>query len=187
MKGDIYRMRWLLACPLLLAVVGCHGWGRIPDPAPAPLGTLTDPIWRNQEANAERSDFVVYQHEFQGNTEFLNTLGEDHVKQVAYRLLRGQDAQVIIERSMTSPRPNTEFQYPVHPNPELDMRRREIVARSLAAMGIADAYERVVVAPALTPGFTADEAESAYRTGIGASGMGPGGGFGGFTTGFGGR
>lgn len=186
MKGDTYRLRVSLAVAalLLLAATGCQRWSQFTDPAPAPLGTLSDPIWRNQEANAERSDFVVYQHEFQGNTEFLNTDGEDHVKQVAARLLRGQDAQVLIERSMTSAREDTEFGYRVHPNPELDMRRREIVARSLAAMGIADAYERVVVSPALTPGFTADEAESAYRTGIGVSGFGtPYGGFGGFTTG----
>ncbi len=187
MKGDNYRMRLLSACAalLLLATTGCQGWGRqFRDPAPAPLGTLSDPIWKNQEANAEYSDFVVYQHEFQGNTEFLNTRGEDHVKQIALRLLSGQDAQVLIERSMTSARADTEFGYPVHPNPELDMRRREIVVRSLLAMGVADAHQRVVVAPALTPGFTADEAEAAYRTGIGAGTFGtPYGGFGGFTTG----
>ncbi len=185
MKGDNYRTRTLLAgaAVLLVAATGCHGWG-FRNPAPAPLGTLSDPIWKNQEANAERSDFVVYQHEFQGNTEFLNTAGEDHVKQIAARLLRGQDAHVLVERSMTSARPGTEFGYRVHPNPELDMRRREIVVRSLLAMGVVDAYERVVVSPALTPGFTADEAEAAYRTGIGSSGIGsPRGGFGGFTTG----
>ncbi len=189
MKGDDHRMRLLLACAgvLLLAATGCQGWGnRFRDPAPAPLGALSDPIWRNQEANAERSEFVVYQHEFEGNAEFLNTGGEDHVKQIAYRLLNGQDAQVLVERSMTSVREGTEFKYPIHPNPELDMRRRDIVVRSLLAMGVADAYDRVVVSPALTPGFTADEAESAYRGGIGASGVeSPRGGFGGFMTGYG--
>ncbi len=189
MRGDNHRMRLLLAgaSVLLLAATGCQGWGaRFRDPAPAPLGALSDPIWRNQEANAERSEFVVYQHEFEGDAEWLNTGGEDHVKQIAYRLLNGQDAQVLVERSMTSARENTEYKYPVHPNPELDMRRRDIVVRSLQAMGVADAPDRVVVSPALTPGFTADEAESAYRTGIGASGIGsPRGGFGGFMTGSG--
>ncbi len=187
MKGDNHRLRLLLvsASLLLLAATGCQGWGTwFRDPAPAPLGALSDPIWRNQEANAERSDFVIYQHEFQGNTEWLNTGGEDHVKQIAYRLLNGQDAQVLVERSMSSPREDTEFKYPVHPNPELDMQRRDIVVRSLAAMGVADADQRVVVSPALTPGFTADEAESAYRTGVGAASFGvPRDGFGGFITG----
>lgn len=182
MKGDRYRTGLLIvgAGVLLLIGTGCQGW-KSRDFAPAPLGTLSDPIWQNQESNAEHSDFVIHQHEFTGNTEVLNTAGEDHVKQIAARLLSGQDAQVLVERSMTSARPDTEYKYRVHPNPELDMRRREIVVRSLSAMGIADAAERVVVSPALTPGITADEAESAYRSGIGASSWAsPGGGFGGF-------
>ena len=189
MKGDDFRLRLSLtaAALLLIAATGCQEWRyQVRNPAPAPLGTLSDPIWENQEANAERSDFVVYQHEFQGNTEFFNTAGEDHVKQIAYRLLNGQNAQVLVERSMTSPREGTEFKYPIHPNPELDMRRRDIVVRSLLAMGVSDAHERVVVSPALTPGVTADEAESSYRSGIGAGGLStPGGGFGGFMTGYG--
>ncbi|MDZ7619777.1 MAG: hypothetical protein U1E05_22490 [Patescibacteria group bacterium] len=189
MRGDDHRIRLLLAGAgvLLLAVTGCQGWGaRFRDPAPAPLGALSDPIWRTQEANAARSDFVVHQHEFEGDTEWLNTGGEDHVKQIAFRLLNGQDAHVLVERSMTSVRADSEFKYPVHPNPELDMRRRDIVVRSLAAMGVADAHDRVVVSPALTPGYTADEAESAYRTGIDSSSTGvPQGGFGGFMNGSG--
>jgi len=189
MKGDAYQTRLLVvaACSLMLALSGCQGWkNQYRDFAPAPLGTLSDPIWQNQEANAEHSDFVIYMHEFQGNTERLNTAGEDHVKQIAARLLGGQDAQVLVERSMTSTRGGTEFEYRVHPNPQLDLRRREIIVRSLAAMGITDAEERVVVSPALAPGFTADEAESAYRSGITGSTRGaPGGGFGGFYTGAG--
>ncbi len=181
MKGDRYRTGLLIvSAGFLVIAVGCHGWN-YRDAAPAPLGTLSDPIWKNQESNAEYSDFVIHQHEFTGNTEVLNTGGEDHVKQIAARLLAGQDALVLVERSMTSPKPGTEYQYRVHPNPELDMRRREIVVRSLLAMGIADAAERVVVSPDLTPGITADEAESAYRQGIGASTWAsPLGGFGGF-------
>ncbi|MHB8902355.1 MAG: hypothetical protein ACYC6Y_26650 [Thermoguttaceae bacterium] len=188
MKGDNRQLRLLVAvaCLATLAAAGCHGWGSRRDHAPAPLGTLSDPIWRNQESNAEHSDFVIHMHEFQGNTERLNTAGEDHVKQIAARLLSGQEAQVLVERSMTSARPETKYQYRVHPNVELDLARREIVVRSLAAMGITDAEQRVVVSPALTPGMTADEAEGAYRAGVTGSGMSaPGGGFGGFYTGAG--
>ena len=133
------------------------------------------------------SDFVVYQHEFEKDTEYLNTDGEDHIKKIAARLGKGQDARVVIERTRLSTRPDTESQYPVHTNPDLDMRRREIVVRSLAAMGVADADQRVMVAPALAPGMKAYEAESAFHSTIGrqsgSSGFGGfffgGGGFGG--------
>jgi hypothetical protein len=173
-----------VACGLaVLFVTGC-GWFGKDKPAAAPMGALSDPIWRMQEEHAERSDFVIYQHEFKRDAEWLNTGGEDHVKQIAYRLLSGHDAQVVVERSMTASRPDTEFQYPVHPDPKLDLRRREIIVRSLVAMGVTDADQRVLVAPALTPGLTGNEAESAYYRGVGDmgrnSGMGYSGGFGGF-------
>ncbi len=186
------RIAATVTCLLALWSVGCQQWKQYyQHPTPAPLGTISDPVWQTQEANAERSDFVVYQHEFQRNAEWLNTAGEDHVKQIAARLLSGQDAQVVVERSMTTARADTKHKYPIHPNPELDMRRREIISRSLVAMGVEDAEDRVVVAPALTPGATASEAEAAYRGGFGASpfgggGLGSGGGFGGFMFGGGG-
>ena len=121
---------------IVLFCSGCHWREYVNPPAASPLGAISDPIWQNQEANAEASDFVVHQHEFQKNAEFLNTDGEDHVKQIAARLLEGQEAKVIIERSRTTRREDTKFGYPVHVDPKLDMRRREIVTRSLLAMGI---------------------------------------------------
>lgn len=171
-----------VAC-LTIAVLmtGCQ-WRQSyyqPEP-PAPLGALSDPIWQNQEANAEASNFVMYEHEFQRDAEWLNLGGEDHVKQIAARLQAGQDALVVVERSMTSPLADTQHHYPVHPNPELDLRRREIVVRCLAAMGTADADQRVVVAPAFAPGITGNEAEAAYRQGLGGAGFDVTGGFGGF-------
>lgn len=175
-----------ILCVAAVALQGCQSPRPIERvPPPAPLGALSDPIWQNQEANAEASDFVVHQHEFKRDAEWLNTAGEDHVKRIAVRLAEGQDATVVVERSMMSPRPNTEYGYPVHPHPELDMRRREIIVRSLAVMGVADADERVMVAPAMTPGYTSGEAQSSYARGMaadggGASGMGGFGGFGGF-------
>jgi hypothetical protein len=177
----------LAASLIILLAAGCNSGAWRPyfkTPPMVSLGSQSDAIWQNQEANAEMSDFVVHQHEFQKDTEWLNTGGEDHVKQVATRLLAGQDAQVVVERSMASARLDTQHQYPVHPNPELDMRRREIIVRSLTAMGIADADERVVVAPAFAQGFTGSEAEAAYYSGMSGSGFGGGmgstSGFGGF-------
>ena len=173
-------------CLGALGATGCECWKQYyQSPSSLPLGTASDPVWQNQERNAEASDFVVHEHEFQMDAEWLNLGGEDHVKQIAARLLGGQETPVIVERSMSSPAPGTKYQYPVNPNPELDARRREIIVRSLAAMGIQDADQRVVVAPALTPGITGNEAENIYYQGLGTQGYGATGmrglgGFGGF-------
>jgi hypothetical protein len=149
-----------------------------------PLGTISDPIWRQQEAGAAASDFVVYQGDFQLNEVRLNMAGEDHLKSIAMRLRAGAPPPVVVERSMTSVRPDSKYKYPVNPSPELDMRRRDVVVRSLMAMGIANADQCVVVAPALAPGISAAEAARAYERGHtgaggreGGGGMGGGGGF----------
>ncbi len=192
-------MRKLLVLGLMAVVAtsgGCHYLHKVqavyqPPPPVEPLGAKHDAIMRAQEANAEASDFVVHQHEFQYNDHVLNTAGEDHVKQIAYRLRQGQDFPVVIERSTTSVRPGTRFRYPVHPNRELDLKRREVVVRALTAMGIEDAEQRVVVAPAYVPGMKATEDAAAYRRAIGRwgsrnfFGLGPFGPFG-FGMGFGG-
>ena len=158
---------------------GIHG--PVPPP-PMPNGTLSSQIWRMQENNAEASDFVVHEHEFYLGGTRMNYAGEDHVKQIAARLLAGQQFPVIIERSRHSVRPTDEYRYPVHLNPALDMARREVIVQALLAMGLPDAEQRVVVAPALTPGYTGNEAQAAYLRGLqgnfGGGGFG-GGGFGG--------
>lgn len=176
MKTTTIHLARAAAClaPLLLAT-GC-GRNQI---AATPLGTISDSIWQNQEHNAEASEFVVYQHEFQLNGARLNTNGEDHLKQIALRLSEGQNFPVVIERSNTTARSKTEYQYPVHPNPQLDLRRRAVVVRALSAMGIGDADQRVVVAPAFAEGYRANEAIRAYQRGINGGGFGQGFGYGG--------
>jgi len=183
-------------CTVLFAT-GCAkpraGAFYIPPGPPHPLGTLSDPMWKTQETNAEASKFVIYQHEFMFNTARLNMGGEDHVKQIAVELRDGAPFPVLVERSMTGDRVGDVYDYPVHPNPDLDNKRREVIVRALASMGVADADERVLVSPALAVGFTDQEAEQAYTNGInnasqsgfGGFGNGFGGGFGGFG-GFGG-
>ena len=174
-----------------LATAGCPYWGGFGRPAASPLGTLSDPVWQNQESNAERSDFVVHEHEFVVDAEFLNTAGEDHLKQIAARLTMGHDAQVLVERSMNSARPDTEYKFRVHPNPELDMRRRDIVVRCLIAMKIPDADARTVVSPDLAPQYRSTELSAtdlgdAVGGGWGAGGWGGGGWGGGGGGGWGG-
>jgi len=159
---------WKIEAPALLWIItvmtisgGCGCWAkRTPTP---PLGTQSDAIWRRQEAGASASDFVIYQHEFVKNGIRLNTAGEDHLRSIAARLHCGAPLPVIIERSMTHVRPDTEFHYPVHPDFELDKRRREAVVATLIAMGIPNADQNTVVAPAMAEGFNAEEAAAAYN------------------------
>jgi len=172
-SNAIRRPAMIAICVVASLACGCkHNYypfapvsQEVPLPG-SPLGTLSDPIWKNQEANAEVSDFVIYQHEFDFNTARLNLGGEDHVKEIALRLQTGQNMPVIVERSMTSERRNSEYKYPVHTDPELDMQRREVVVRALSAMGVYDAERRVVVAPALAHGQKATEAQRAYYRGM---------------------
>ncbi len=173
-------------CAVVITASGCRNrnlarWIYESPSAPMMLGAQSDEIWMKQEVGAEASDFVVYQHEFNLNTTRLNMAGEDHVKEIASRLIAGQDFPVVIERSMTAVRENTEFEYPVHPNPELDMQRRAVIVRALAAMGVTEVEPRVLVAPAMAEGVKATEAEAAYINALNlGDGVGGGGGFGGF-------
>jgi hypothetical protein len=185
----------LLSAVLLTATtaVGCiqiswPSWFSASGQGPSPMGTLSDPIWIAQEENAEPAKFVIYQHEFVYNQARMNWAGEDHIKQIAARLHAGQNYPVLVERSMTSKLEYTEYKYPVHANPQLDMQRRAVIVQMLTALGVPDAEQRVVVSPALTRGFQDGEAERAYgRSFFFGGGFGGfGGGFGGFGSGFGG-
>lgn len=163
----------------------CQG-RHVKNTGPAPsLGTISDRIWRLQEHNGEASDFVIHQHEFKLDGVRLNLAGEDHVKEIAQRAC-ASSFPIVIERSMTTARMDTEHQYPIHENPELDLRRREVVVRALSAMGVADAEQRVVVAPAFAEEFRGSESLRACQRFLwsGGGGSGGGGGAGGF--GFGG-
>ena len=150
---------------------------------PQPLGTISDPIWQTQEFNAEASDFVIHEHEFIGNTPRLNKGGEEHVKQIAARSA-DLPFPVIVEQSSMSPPADDPEGIPVHGNDELDARRRQVIVSALASNGVSDAKKRVVIAPALVPGFKGFEAERAYQNGFsrrslgGFGGRRGGGGFG---------
>lgn len=149
---------------------------------PTPLGTISDEVWKKQETNAEASDFVIHEHEFQGNTSRLNSAGESHVRQVAYRMDE-TPFPIIVESSSMSRRDSDKHGFPVHNDPELDQRRRELIVHTLTALGAHDVDNRVIVGPALTPGFEQAEGEAAYYSGLNGAGSGRGSGFGG---GFGG-
>lgn len=166
---------------------GCqHLYHSVDEPEPPMLGQTLDRINMQQEENAEASKYVMYQHEFELNKYEdgrnvggyrLNAAGEDHIKQIAANVKRGAPFPVIVERSQTSVLPHTEHKYPIHYNPQLDMQRRAVVVRALNELGVPDAEDRVVVAPAITPGIYGVEGERAfYRATSGRGGFGGGGG-----------
>ena len=190
-RSSIPYTTCLCALSVLLSAAGC-GTPSLYYQAPPPpemLGTKVDQIMQIQEENAEASKFVIYQHEFELNKYKdgvmisgvrLNEYGEDHVRKIAEGLRNGAPFPVVVERSQTSPKAGTEYEYPVHFNADLDMKRREVIVRALTRTGIADADTRVVVAPAFAQPLTGQEAEAAYSTGLWSGGMGGwGGGMGG--------
>jgi hypothetical protein len=144
--------------------------------SPAPLGTVSDPFWQKHEENAEASDFVIHEHEFIGNTARLNEAGEQHVKSIAARVAE-TPFPVLVQPSSMSQQAGDTYGFPVHNNHELDMQRRALIVRALNHMGVDDAEDRVVVSPALAPGFEQFEAERAYHRGFQGRGLN---GFGGF-------
>jgi hypothetical protein len=166
-----------VATALMACVSGCMGWRSGFASPPTPLGSTVEPFLQKQEEAGESHDFVIYDHEFYEDTARLTRDGEDHLRQIAARAAR-VPFPIIVEQSKTTPKPGTKNEFPVYHNPELDMQRLQVVARGLAMMGVPNAHARVVIAPALAPGFTEFEGERAYSQGIGGGGFG-GGGFGG--------
>jgi len=194
---SIQRPTRLVAALSVLAALalttGCQHYHQAkalyqPPPPVAPLGAVSDPIWQSQEARAEASDFVVYQHEFGYQNARLNHCGMNHLMQISARLKYCPHLPVIVEPSLMTVREDTDFQYPVHPNPELDLQRREVVVLALQEMGVPNAEKRVLVAPALAEAANAVESQRAYNQALSGAGFFGGGfgGFGGFGSSFGG-
>lgn len=198
MEG-LYRFRTAGVATVLLAtaiLTGCQNTTPIPSrpTPPPPIGYLNDPVFRKQERNAEASDFVINRHEFRGKTALMNEMGQAHIKQIAYRAQKDHIFPIVIEPSDSKIDEESNNKYPIHPDPELDRLRRQVVVRALMEMGVGDAEQRVVIAPAYTPGYEIFEGERAFRRGF-YGGFGSrfgqgfggfsGGGFGGFGGGFG--
>lgn len=100
----------------------------------------------------------------------LNEDGESHVEQIAEAIIAQQLNQVvyqpmwdvIVERSTTSKRWDTRHRYPVHQNHELDEARRQTVVMALTGLGVLNADQIVVVAPAFAEGMEAQWSANTY-------------------------
>ena len=133
---------------------------------PFPLGQVSDAFWESQQTNAEASDFIFYDHEFEGESENLTPGGRDHLLQVGLRL-KQVPFPIVIEQSVGNQKP------------ELDRQRRQRIVDRLMQMGVNGVTDqRVIIAPALAAGITAMEGEAAYYRTLGYDDFGDGGGTG---------
>jgi len=165
MKARKFFTHSLLTVACCAAATGC--WGprvtheQLRGPAydrPFPLGQVTDSFWETQQTNAEASDFIFYDHEFEGDTDALTHAGKKHLLQVAMRMMH-VPFPVVVEQSVH----NRE--------PDLDRWRRQTIINELMQLGVDCADQRVVISPALARGITAQEGEAAYyRTFTGEKG-----------------
>jgi len=130
---------------------------------PFPLGAVSDVFWETQQANAEAADFTFYDHEFRGDTAELAPGAKRHLESVALRL-EHVPFPVVIEQSNHNR------------HPELDQSRRTMIVESLVRMGVQNAEQRVVIAPAFTEGYTANEGAGAYNSLFNQGGFGGGAG-----------
>ena len=158
--------------PAGTAAGNCAGCGTTPrqrgGPAydrPFPLGQVTDSFWETQQTNAEASDFVFYDHEFEGETDQLTPGGKKHLLQVALRM-KHVPFPIAVEQSVYDR------------NPQLDRKRRKRIVDDLTRLGVENTDQRVVIAPALARGITAMEGEAAYYDTLGPDGFADGGGIG---------
>lgn len=183
---------WVVPLTTMVCFVGCQCGEYNCDNGcvtqPMPLGTLSDPIWKTHESNAEASDLVIHEHEWVANTESLNDAGINHLMRIMSRVHQ-TPFPVVIEPSSQSVRETTEHKFPIHNDIKLDLRRRDVIVDTLIKRGVTDAQNRVQVGPATAPGFESFEGERAYHRGF-SGGDGDGtlgrGGFGGGIGGVGG-
>ncbi|MCH2130162.1 MAG: hypothetical protein MK179_13525 [Pirellulaceae bacterium] len=169
-----YRSLWWLTALGLLVFTGCQSYDSgTPQSRPFPLGNVSDAFWETQQANAEAADFIFYHHEFRAKTAEVAPGTKRHLESVALRL-EHVPFPVVIEQSKHD-------RYP-----KLDEKRRQVIVEHLTRMGVADAQERVIIAPSFVLGYSASEAVQAYYATFGNGGYGAGQGAGGFGRGFGG-
>lgn len=140
-------------------------------------------LFREESAIAGEFEFQT-QDRIQGFR--LNPAGQDHVRQIARSLIATQTQNlepdyvpyrlVVVERSDTSKRWQTVHRNPVHFNDKVDAARRQVVVNALTMLGVSNADQAVVVAPAFPEGLNANEASQAYRRGFNYGGGQNGGG-----------
>lgn len=159
--GGLHAVGWRLC-----------GWmwkksNAIPDTLP--LGSVVRAHDQVMQTNGEAADFIMYRHQFVGQTAELTSDGKDHIVEIAARM-PGTPFPVLVERE------------PNNSDPELDALRRNLIAQILTDFGNQDAQQRTVVSMPYGPGYISTEAEQTYYRHIlsGGNGLNNGGNNGGF-------
>ena len=146
-------------------------------PDTLPLGSTVRAHYQVMQTNGEAADFILYNHDFVGETAELTSDGKDKIMEISARM-RSDPFPVLVERSENNS------------NPELDAMRRNLIAQILSDHGNPDADQRTIVSQSYGLGFNSIQAESNYyrylfsnggnnNFGNGNAGGGFGGGFGG--------
>ena len=135
-----------------LAAAGCMGWPGLRPlgiPDRFPLGAVERAHFHTMQTNGEAGDFILYQHDFIGETPELTVDGRDHLNEIAARL-QSTPFPVIVERNFNNA------------NPQLDAERRQMVALVLHDLGNPDADQRVFVGPSYGRGQSSIESQVDY-------------------------
>lgn len=144
------------------------------------INQATDPDEFNQKRGIAGE--FSYQNENRVRGFRLSPSGQDHLNQIAFYLQNysgvSQPPSVIVERSETSRQWESNHRYPVRRNDLLDEARRRLVVNALYQLGIPNAEQIVVVAPAFPEGLNSQEAAQAWNRSFGGfGGQNAGGGF----------
>jgi hypothetical protein len=134
-----------------------------PGAMPAPLGTMACQWQQAQMERAELDDFVFYSYEWLDAAPALSQYGRDHLDKMHERILMSP-YPVIVART---------------DDERLDEARRQALVATLAARGIEDAAERVVVGRPKAEGLLGVDVPRVSAGFSGARGGGQQGGFGG--------
>jgi hypothetical protein len=128
---------------------GCAcGWERCPTSVQDvyPLGAVNRAHYQVMQTNGQAANFILHLNDFVGTTSELTPAGKDHVLEIAARA-HSVPFPIVIERSENNS------------SPALDEQRRGSIVRVLMDLGIGDASQRTMVAPAYGKGLTGREAE----------------------------
>lgn len=152
----------LAGCHLLDKCGTCVDGHKLPATYPPPPGEYVRTIFESQAELAEEDDFVIYEHEWVGDTAALAPFGTYHLDQIAGRF--GEvPFPVLIQ---------------IHPDLALNQARRDFVINYLTTIGYTDAPERVVVGFPKAEGLPGEQAvpiyyqyiTSQYQSGYGFTG-----------------